>query len=623
MAPLTFADTHNMIAFLSKSDASAGFDQIVDFLNTQVIHYALMVNPTIFVSCIKQFWATASIKNVNDVVKLQALIDRKKVVVTEDIIQQDLRLDDADGVECLPTEKIFAELARLPGTNSVVLWPRLSLATGRKFNFSKYIFDNMVRNVDSPSKFLMYPRFLQVLINNQVDDLSSYTIKYTSPTLTQKVFANMRRIGKGFSDVETHLFSTMLVQPQAAAEEEDEKDEVPAAPTLPLPTHEPSPPLQEPITSSPQAQPAPPSSPPQEQPTTTSTSDMNLLNTLMETCITLSHKVAALEQDKIAQALEIFKLNRMVKKLKKKRGSKSSGFKRLKKVAIDADEDITLVDMETEVDLDDELQGRIERKDDDNAAAKEVNVAEPIVFDDEEVTMTMAQTLIKMKDEKTRILDEQMAKRLHDEEVEQAAVREKQEQDDFKRAQELQQQYDQKRKTLTGMKNMIVYLKNMAGYKMAHFRGMTYDQSFEDMLKAFDREDLDALWRLVKQKLSTAVPIVDKEKALWVELKRLFKPDADDVIWKLQRHDMYMLAEKEYPLSNEVLTLMLSTKLQVEEDSEMARYLVMKIFMKANQPKSKTGVDVVQGLTKNAPKELLLMVEVLVLLVQVNVVRQK
>nr|GEV98125.1 putative reverse transcriptase domain-containing protein [Tanacetum cinerariifolium] len=113
MAPLTFVDTHNMIAFLSKSDASVRFDQIVDFFNAQVIHYALMVTPTIYVSCIKQFWATASIKKVNDVVKLQALIDRMKVAITEDISRQDLQLDDADGVECLPSEEIFAELARM------------------------------------------------------------------------------------------------------------------------------------------------------------------------------------------------------------------------------------------------------------------------------------------------------------------------------------------------------------------------------------------------------------------------------------------------------------------------------------------------------------------------------
>nr|GEW16925.1 hypothetical protein [Tanacetum cinerariifolium] len=129
---------------------------------------------------------------------------------------------------------------------------------------------SMVRNVDSPSKFLMYPRFLQVLINNQVDNLSSYITRYTSPTLTKKVFANMRKVGKGFSGVETPLFAAMLVQPQAATEENDEEDEVSAAPTLPSPTHEPTLPPKEPITSSPQAQPDPPSSSPQEQPTDTS-----------------------------------------------------------------------------------------------------------------------------------------------------------------------------------------------------------------------------------------------------------------------------------------------------------------------------------------------------------------
>nr|GFA18672.1 hypothetical protein [Tanacetum cinerariifolium] len=87
-----------MVVFLSKSDASAGFDQKVDFLNPQVIQYALMVNPTIYVSCIKQFWATVSIKKANDILKLRALIDGKRVVVTEDVIRHDLRLDDADGL---------------------------------------------------------------------------------------------------------------------------------------------------------------------------------------------------------------------------------------------------------------------------------------------------------------------------------------------------------------------------------------------------------------------------------------------------------------------------------------------------------------------------------------------
>nr|GEU67232.1 putative reverse transcriptase domain-containing protein [Tanacetum cinerariifolium] len=259
------------------------------------------------------FYATALIKKVSVVVKLHALIDMKKVVVTEDIIRQDLRLDDVDGC---------------------------------------------------------YRR-------------------------------------------------------------KDEEDEVPAAPTPPSLTHEPSLPLHKPITTPPQAQPAPPSSPPQEQPTDTS---MTLLHTLMETCATLSQKAAHLEQDKIAQALEIIKLKQRVKILEKNRRSKYSSLKR------------------------------------------KLMLLRPTVLDDEEVTMTMAQTLIMMKVKKERILDKQMAKGLHDEEVKQAAAREKQEKYDFEKSKVLQQQKYQslKRKPISvaqARKNMIVYLKNMVGYKMACFRG--------------------------------------------------------------------------------------------------------------------------------------------------------
>nr|GFC82775.1 hypothetical protein [Tanacetum cinerariifolium] len=67
------------------------------------------------------------------------------------------------------------------------------------------------RNVDSSSKFYMYPRFIHLIIQNQSGDLSTHTSKYISPALTQKVFANMRRMGKGCSGVETPLFEGMLV----------------------------------------------------------------------------------------------------------------------------------------------------------------------------------------------------------------------------------------------------------------------------------------------------------------------------------------------------------------------------------------------------------------------------
>nr|GEV00608.1 hypothetical protein [Tanacetum cinerariifolium] len=97
---LTFAETHNMVAYLSKSNASEGFNQIIDFLNGSSIKYALNVNHSIYVSCIKQFWTSVAVRKVNDVTRLQALVDKKKVVVTEATIRDALRLDDAEGVEC-------------------------------------------------------------------------------------------------------------------------------------------------------------------------------------------------------------------------------------------------------------------------------------------------------------------------------------------------------------------------------------------------------------------------------------------------------------------------------------------------------------------------------------------
>nr|GEY19230.1 putative ribonuclease H-like domain-containing protein [Tanacetum cinerariifolium] len=50
---------------------------------------------------------------VNDVTRLQALVDKKKVVITEATIRDALRLDDAEGIDCLLNEEIFAELARM------------------------------------------------------------------------------------------------------------------------------------------------------------------------------------------------------------------------------------------------------------------------------------------------------------------------------------------------------------------------------------------------------------------------------------------------------------------------------------------------------------------------------
>ncbi|GJR63410.1 hypothetical protein Tco_1505572 [Tanacetum coccineum] len=95
------------------------------------------------------------------------------------------------------------------------------------------------------------------------------------------------------------------------------------------------------------------------------------------------------------------------------------------------------------------------------------------------------------------------------------------------------------------------------------------------------KEDLVTLWSLVKERFRSSEPTEDMERALWVELKRLVHH-----VSSIRGHGIYILTEKDYPLSTAVMGLMLSRRLQVEEDSQMARDLVMKIFIEANKPRS-------------------------------------
>ncbi|GKC67833.1 hypothetical protein Tco_1100431 [Tanacetum coccineum] len=89
----------------------------------------------------------------------------------------------------------------------------ICLATNQKFNLSKYIFDAMVKHLDGGVKFLLYPRFLQVFINQQFGNMSTYKKIFVNPFHTKKVFANIKRTRKDFSGRITPLFDTMMVQP--------------------------------------------------------------------------------------------------------------------------------------------------------------------------------------------------------------------------------------------------------------------------------------------------------------------------------------------------------------------------------------------------------------------------
>ncbi|GJZ20608.1 putative ribonuclease H-like domain-containing protein [Tanacetum coccineum] len=163
------------------------------------------------------------VKTINREAQLHALVDGKKIIITESSVRRDLQLADEEGVDCLPNSTIFEQLTLMgPKTtawnefSSTMASAIICLATNQKFNFSKFIFESMIRNLDNLfGKFLMYPRFVQIFLDQQLDGMPTHKRIYIAPSHTKKIFGNMRRVGKGFSGRVTPLFQTMVVQNQS------------------------------------------------------------------------------------------------------------------------------------------------------------------------------------------------------------------------------------------------------------------------------------------------------------------------------------------------------------------------------------------------------------------------
>nr|GEW16892.1 hypothetical protein [Tanacetum cinerariifolium] len=254
-----------MVAYLNKSDASEGFNQVIDFLNGSYMKYALTVNPNIYVSYIKQFWNTVAIKQVNDVTRLQALVDKKKVVVTEAIIREVLQLDDAEGVDCLPNEEIFAELARMgyekPST---------------KLTFYKAFFS-------SQWKFLIH-------------------------TILKSMSAKRTSLNEFSSAKASAVICLSTGDDTAAYGEVSTVSQEPSIPSPTLPTPSPQPPQDLPSTS--QVQHTPPQSPqaqPQTQPQPSQTADfpMSLLQEALDACAALTRRVEHLELKRVGTSQRV------------------------------------------------------------------------------------------------------------------------------------------------------------------------------------------------------------------------------------------------------------------------------------------------------------------------------
>nr|GFB05924.1 hypothetical protein [Tanacetum cinerariifolium] len=415
-------------------------------------------------------------------------VDKKRIVITEEVVREILQLNDAEGVVCLLNEEIFAGLARIgykkPSTklnfykaffstqwkffihtilhslsakrtswnefSSAMASALICLSSGQRFNFSKYIFESLVRNVDSSSKFYMYHHFIQLIIQTNIADLSKHTNRYISPVLTQNVFANMRRVGRGFSGVETPLFETMLAVRDVAEEAEEQADDVQKHAAEEVATDVVSPTPTSPSPSSP----------------------------VLDTCSALAHRVAVLENDKVAQQLEIVKLKARVLA-----ASTPIPAAKPKTLTITAAPAVSTRRRKGVVIRDPEEELHI------NTLAET-----PTVKDKGKEILIEAPKPMKKKDQVE--MDAEYAKKLqeeldkeHEEAYKNIDWNAALDHVQSKEPQYIKRYHGIKKKPQTeseACKNMISFLKNTEGYKMEFFKGKTYDEILPIFQARFD-----------------------------------------------------------------------------------------------------------------------------------------
>nr|GEX91620.1 hypothetical protein [Tanacetum cinerariifolium] len=369
-------------------------------------------------------------------------------------------------------------------------------------------------------------RFVQVFLDKQVDGMSKHNAIYVIPSHTKMVFSNMKRVGKDFSGRDTPLFPTMIVQ----AQEELGEDTKILTDTQHTPTEVVADEaVYEEMHNS------------VETAATTATGldaeyDRGIISKTQFTATlnepssirtssgsgprrqeTMGDAVAQtrvldLEKTKIAQAKEIANLKKIVKRLERKKKSRSHGLKRLYKVRfsarvessaveeslgeqesskldriedIDADYNITLVNDQEMFDADRDLQGVVMQKPSETPTTTKILKSSKVQDKgkDENLAWDNVQAMMDAYYE--------LAARLQEKEQGELTIEEKlrlfmELMDKRKKHFAKLKAEEQRRKPPTKAQKrnqMCVYLKNMTGFTHSQLK----NKSFDEVQKAFDK----------------------------------------------------------------------------------------------------------------------------------------
>ncbi|GJZ38366.1 hypothetical protein Tco_0584557 [Tanacetum coccineum] len=555
MTTLQFADTHNLVAFLSKLVESEGFEQIIDFLNANPIKYALTINPTIYTSCIEQFWAIVKVKTVNREVQLQALVDGKKIIITKASVRRDLQLNDEEADETV-NEEMDDSLVRAATTASSL---EAEQDSGNIDKTRSKAALNEPSSLGTSSALGLSKR----VESSEDEGLGEEDASKQGRIADIDVDAGINLVSTHF-DADTDMFGVMLHEPE------------------------------------------------------TGTKLQQLLATTITAASTRPNaKGLVIHEDKQATTLEVSSQQpSQVKAKDKGKGIMVEEPKKAmkKKELIRLDEEIASklqAEFNEEVRL---AREKAEKEEEANIVSWD-NVQAMIDVDYQMGQQMQAeeQDCSKVRAE-AEIAQESSSKRAGTE-LEQESIK-KQKVDEDKETAELQRLIEvvpDKEEVAIDAIPLATKPPSIVDYKIHKEGKKTYYQIiradgsskmylvFSHMLKSFDREDLETLWKLVKAKHGSTRPEEGYERVLWGDLKTMFDPHVEDQVWKNQSdyrvldwklydscgvHSLrkqnvhiHMLVEKRYPLTPATITDMLNRKLQADHWNEMC-YQLLKLITK-------------------------------------------
>nr|GEY05616.1 retrovirus-related Pol polyprotein from transposon TNT 1-94 [Tanacetum cinerariifolium] len=351
---------------------------------------------------------SSKVKTVNDEVRIQALVDGKRVNIKESSIRRTLRLDDAEGTSGLTNIKIFEGLDKMGAKttswnefSSTMASAIICLATNQKFNFSRYILLSLVKNIEAGVPFFMFPR-IETNLSNKVLELESEVIdiKSTYQERIEKLEGRVERLeeenrGRKIADIDADVeINLEKCQAEAYNLDLDHQEKV-----------------------------------------------LSMMDVNEE------------DPDDVEEVLEVVKAAKLMTEVVTTAGATKVSVPRKRRGVIIQDP--------TETKTTATVQPKVQAKDKGKAIL--IKESKPL----------KRQAQIKLDEEVARQLQAKLNADIKWNDVIEQVKRNERLNDAVMKYQTL------KRKPLTQAqagRNMIVYLKNMAGFKMDYFKGMTYDE---------------------------------------------------------------------------------------------------------------------------------------------------